>query len=313
MIARPYPSFSQAQIFPSNSQASNSFVTFYFGADLPPFTVEVIPGRRITAPAIPPRTGFNFDGWFLDKTFSLLWSFDNIVGGDNITLYGKWTAIIYQVTYFLNGGVNNPANPASFTVEDADIALHSPSRDDDEFVAWYEDAMFSQHSINVINTQKARNINLYARFITRHELVFEAPPTVVKNHFEGDPKLYLAPNGADMRYEAGQPVMERGLENQIFISLFTKNGWCGNVFLPLENHVGSDFEETCAGSITLSKLADIENAAERALASRAFPLVDTRVKNPVSDQLKIEIILRSGGALSLIREGLLWRNQKERT
>ena len=132
----------------------------------------------------------------------------------------------------------------------------------------------------------------------------------MSDRFEGDPKLYLTPNGAELYYMGGQPVMERGLENQALISLFTRDGWAGNVFLPPENRIGSDFEVTCAGSITRSKLADIENSADRALSSKAFSRVDTRARNPTSNHLRVEITVSGGGVITLTREGALWRNQR---
>ena len=130
------------------------------------------------------------------------------------------------------------------------------------------------------------------------------------NRFEGDPKLYFTNNGAELRYEGGQPVMEQGLENQALISLFTREGWCGNVFLPPENHVGSDYEAACAGSITRSKLADIEDAAVRAMQSKAFQQLDAEAVNPRSDTLIVRITGGPGGALSFTREGGLWQNQR---
>ena len=83
--------------------------------------------------------------------------------------------------------------------------------------------------------------------------------------FSGDPKIYITADGADLRYSGGQPVMESGLENHALISLFTREGWAGNIFLAANRKVGSDFEKTAIGTISLSKLADVENSAERAL------------------------------------------------
>jgi uncharacterized repeat protein (TIGR02543 family) len=310
MIARQYPSLSQAEVFPSFSQASNCFVTFDFGTSIPSFILEVVPGKKAAQSATPPNTGYRFDGWFTDLNCTVPWDFDGTVGGDSFVLYAKWTAVVYDISYYLNGGVNSPLNPATYTVEDPAIALHKPERGEDEFIAWYKDAMFSI-PIEAVNTQGAANISLYARFLAKRETVFAAKETAV-DRYEGDPKLYLTPDGAELRYEAGQPVMEKGLENQAFISLFTRQGWCGNAFLPPENRVGSDFEETCAGSVTLSKLADIENSAERALASKAFQQVNAVAQNPKSDNLRVEITVKGGGALALTREGALWKNQRER-
>ena len=50
--------------------------------------------------------------------------------------------------------------------------------------------------------------------------------------FDGDPKLILTQNGATLQYLGGQPVLDRGVENQATIALFTAPGWCGNKFLP---------------------------------------------------------------------------------
>lgn len=127
--------------------------------------------------------------------------------------------------------------------------------------------------------------------------------------FEGDPRILMTPDGADLDYRGGQPVMDRGVENTAIISLFTKPGWPGNIFAPFENRIGSDFEDTCRGSITLQKLADIENSGQRALTSKTFPQVDIDVINVSQDNLKVTATIGPGGALSLVREGALWKNQ----
>ena len=131
------------------------------------------------------------------------------------------------------------------------------------------------------------------------------------NRLEGDPKLFLTQDGADLLFQSGQSVMEQGLENEILLSLFTQEGWCGNVFLEPENQIGSDYEVTCSGPITKSKLADIENSATRALMGRTFPSVEAHAVNRISDNLQVELTL-GGGTYSLAREGALWRNQRER-
>ncbi|MDR1287987.1 MAG: hypothetical protein LBK08_10295 [Treponema sp.] len=127
--------------------------------------------------------------------------------------------------------------------------------------------------------------------------------------FEGDPRIVLTANGADLNYRGGQPTMDTGVENTALISLFTKPGWPGNIFAPPENRIGSDFEDTCRGSITLRKLLDIENSGRRALTSKTFPDVTVDLSNPASDNLRIHTTLGPGGALNLVREGALWKNQ----
>jgi uncharacterized repeat protein (TIGR02543 family) len=314
MIARVPPSFSQAQIFPSLLQASNCFVTFDFSTEeIAPYIMEVIPDGKVSRLPAPSRNGFTFGGWFLDTEHTVEWDFNTTVSSENIILYAKWTADIFYIIYFLNNGINDPRNPASYTVEYPDIVLEKATRGDDNFIAWYDNALFFGEPVEIIRTSNARDISLHARFLVKRKTVVVAqePKT---NPYEGDPKLYLTDNGAELRYRGGQPVMERGLENQALISLFTREGgWCGNAFLPPENRVGSDYEATCAGSITRSKLADIEDAAVRAMQSNAFQQVDAQAHNPKADHLRVEITAKGGDVLSLSRESGLWQNQRAKS
>jgi hypothetical protein len=133
---------------------------------------------------------------------------------------------------------------------------------------------------------------------------------VTSDRFSGDPRLLLTPAGADLDYEGGQPVMDQGLENQVLVALFTRPGWCGNLFLPTASQIGSDFLDACSAPITLSSLADIQNAAVRALASDLFGEVTVTVTNPTSWDLSVVITI-SGRTLSLNRRGMLWSNQSE--
>jgi hypothetical protein len=114
-------------------------------------------------------------------------------------------------------------------------------------------------------------------------------------------------NGATWEYTAGQPVMETGVANAALISLFTRPGFSGNIFLEPEQRIGSDFENTCRGTITLSRLNDIENAAVRALTSKLFPDVTAAASNPSGDQVRVVVHISPGASLNLNRESGLWK------
>ena len=83
--------------------------------------------------------------------------------------------------------------------------------------------------------------------------------------------------------------MDRGFENQVNIQLLTNPGWCGNIFLEPENQIGSNFHETTKGAITIDKLNDIRQAAERALKNQAFGNVTANVTNPERNFLKVDL------------------------
>ncbi len=89
---------------------------------------------------------------------------------------------------------------------------------------------------------------------------------VAKVIYQGDPRLFMNENGSFLDFRGGQPIMDAGLENSVLISLFTRPGWVGNtVFQDIEVHIGSDYEEAFNQPLTVSALADIQQAAERAL------------------------------------------------
>lgn len=138
-------------------------------------------------------------------------------------------------------------------------------------------------------------------------------------YLQGDPRLFLDEEGSRLVFRGGQPVMDRGIENAVLISLFTKRGWCGNVFFRDPNQqVGSDFQAATAQPITLSALNDIRDAAEKALqwmvGSGIASNITATVTNPRSNWLDIAILVQPPGQdiniLLLQKHGLNWIFQK---
>jgi hypothetical protein len=134
------------------------------------------------------------------------------------------------------------------------------------------------------------------------------------SRFQGDPYLVMTDDGVDMPFIGGQPVMDQGFENQVNISLLTKEGWAGNALLVNDNEkIGSDFIEVANGPITLSTLSDLEKSAKKALASEAFGDVESFTSNPTSQRLDIINTITPLGSDSQIftatRNGQNWLAQ----
>lgn len=134
------------------------------------------------------------------------------------------------------------------------------------------------------------------------------------NRFQGDPRIFITPSGAKLIFTGGNPVMDAGLENLAIISLFTAPGWWGNtLFNDPDKKIGSDFEDTAMGAITLSKLNDIRQAAEKALVNPAFGTITVDVTNPVSNRIDVRILIQPPGRdvqeLRLSRHGGNWQAQ----
>ena len=96
----------------------------------------------------PTQRGYEFKGW----------SGSNLIGNENKTVsietgvYGEltftanWTAIDYSITYNLEGGINNSANPTTYTVEQ-ELHLLDPEKEGYKFNGWTDNGIISKGSI----------------------------------------------------------------------------------------------------------------------------------------------------------------------
>lgn len=88
-----------------------------------------------------------------------------IAAGDTtaITLYAIWEkASEYKITYKLNKGKNNTANPKTYTSED-EIKFKKPTRSGYHFVGWYTDSKY-KNQISVIEKGSEGSLTLYAKW-----------------------------------------------------------------------------------------------------------------------------------------------------
>ncbi len=84
------------------------------------------------------REGYSFAGWFDNKDLSGVAVTEIPQGstGDKI-FYAKWTPEAFPIVYHnIEGATFETANPETYTVEDGDIALNSPSKFGYNFLGW---------------------------------------------------------------------------------------------------------------------------------------------------------------------------------
>lgn len=83
-------------------------VTFESNGGSAVTAIEVESGKTFTAPAVPTRSGYAFDGWFKEAALTNPWVFETDVVTGNITLYAKWSvtdqAYVDQVFEWLTLG-----------------------------------------------------------------------------------------------------------------------------------------------------------------------------------------------------------------
>ena len=110
------------------------------------------------------KVGYTFDGWYADSTFKTPVKELAKERRDDITLYAKWITNNYKITYHLNGGENDPVNPATFNF-DTDITLKEPTRKGFIFVGWFDKLTYSSEIKSFGKTSYySRDFDLYAHW-----------------------------------------------------------------------------------------------------------------------------------------------------
>ena len=108
------------------------------------------------------RAYYDFSGWYNGET---LFDFSTPVTKD-LTLTAHWAAHEYKITYELNGGTNNSANPAVYTVESGTITFQAPTKDGSTFESWnlYDYENNTYNAITEINSASPVDITLAAKW-----------------------------------------------------------------------------------------------------------------------------------------------------
>lgn len=142
----------------------------------------------ITLPS-PVKSHYAFGGWYasssldgsavakIDKTFVGGLSAAPVGGTVAVTLYAKYTATQYTVSYDLDGGTNATDNPASYVITDGNVALGDAVKDYYTFVGWFKDAQKTQEAESLTAACfTAPTLTLYAKFEkTEYTVNFSLP------------------------------------------------------------------------------------------------------------------------------------------
>ncbi|MDD4354958.1 MAG: InlB B-repeat-containing protein, partial [Candidatus Izemoplasmatales bacterium] len=78
-------------------------ISFESGEGSPVQSISQEPGTIVTEPSDPTRTGYTFSGWYEDLELTTAYTFSTMPG-ESITLYARWIANLYLVTFNTNGG-----------------------------------------------------------------------------------------------------------------------------------------------------------------------------------------------------------------
>ncbi len=195
-----------------------------------PATDEYLLGETVTEQSIS-NPGYTFDGWFNaadDQPFTFGFTMTDI--SEPYILYGKWTPIVYTVTYILNDDEDSQAtnpveNPEEFTIEDS-IPLTEPQRPGYNFTGWQSD------SVTVTTVGGAiTNITLSAQWqLIRYDITYDTDGGI--NNFD-NPRDFNVEETFDLL-----PAIKEG---------YTFDGWKNQ-----NNEIMSEIPLGTSGDLTLT-------------------------------------------------------------
>ena len=152
-------------------QGSYSDITFTLTAEkgdlasaVSPATVTVTYDSEYgTLPTTTPTAGYELEGWFFDALLTDEVSATDIVKiEDDANIYAKHVPIVYPITYNLNDGENDPANPATYTILDA-VSFGPATKEGYTFDGWFSESAFT-NAVTEIPLGSTGAVTLYAKF-----------------------------------------------------------------------------------------------------------------------------------------------------
>ncbi len=120
-------------------------------------------GTTVIEPDQPTKLGYTFAGWYADETLSMLYIFDKMPAED-FTLYAKWIANDYTVTFNSNGGsaVESITLGCDTTISEP----LQPTKLGYTFDGWYTDVELT--NTYVFDVMGPQNLTLYAKWLVNH-------------------------------------------------------------------------------------------------------------------------------------------------
>ena len=130
-------------------------------------------GSTLQEPQSVSKAGYTLDGWYTNANFTAgtKWNFTTSVGDKDFTLYAKWVAALYTVTFNSNGGssVASAANVAHNTV--IPRPSPDPTKADFAFAGWFTDNTTFQNEWN-FTTGVTGSFTLYAKWAALYTVKF---------------------------------------------------------------------------------------------------------------------------------------------
>jgi uncharacterized repeat protein (TIGR02543 family) len=117
----------------------------------------------ITGPSNPTREGHTFIGWYTDHpTYNQPFTFPARMPADNLTLYAKWNARTFAISFDSNQG--SSVNPIIQNYGTVVTQPSIPTRSNFYFAGWFKDNITFTLPFEFPTTMPSENLTLYAKW-----------------------------------------------------------------------------------------------------------------------------------------------------
>ncbi len=159
---------------------------------------------KVQRPADPTRRGLVFGGWYTDGKCKTAFDFNSQIYEDT-TLYAKWTADFYEVTYHLtnpDGSAYEAADSDRMYAFGEGLTLPVPKQEGYRFEGWYLTAEHTGEVQKTIGENETGAKTYYARYVD-----IAAPKIVAELSAESEESgWYTAKPAIDLTYSDNQGV-----------------------------------------------------------------------------------------------------------
>lgn len=136
--------------------------------------IEIANDKKLSEPTLPTRTGYTFGGWYKEFACINLWNFSSDTVVSMTTLYTKWTAQNYTITFNSYGGSTTDPSSRVITYDQEYGELPTPTRDGYVFDGWWTGLNGTGELIiasDVVSITSDRM--LYAKWIPHYTVTFD--------------------------------------------------------------------------------------------------------------------------------------------
>lgn len=248
------------------------------------------------------RQGYTFEGWYKDADYKE--EFTSFVGlFEDITLYAKWEAILYNITYELAGGnwKDSYSENQKYTVEDASDTILPDStwisKDRFVFEGWYDNAEYSGTAITNL-AGRTGDLIFYAKWRDENQVA-----TVQFSHAAGGVD---ASTNITLTCDTENATIYYSYEGKEF----NKDSWQNNAWHMYQSDAATSegitiFANGSTNPVTIYAIAVCDGMENSAVATITYTLNEYTVHLDANDgtlntSVTPPITVKSGNTVSLL-------------